>query len=272
MAASVLTKTHNMIGLEPLYDFIELCLWTGAVGGERPASAILVAAPGGGKSSLLEKMHGPSAPFVTDMTSREISGTIREFPHATHILLSDMMAIFAHRKSVTALACSMLSSLTGDAMRNDSFSGNNHAPKQLGLITAIPTRDFAKRQVQSQLASAGFATRFMILRYSYSVGTQCRIHEYIKSDAYTRPSVSAPPQIPLGKEFIEIPSHLADKVHSLAMMIKGREDELGTRIHHHLRSLVKARARRDGRASASDEDIDAIQAYANFFGPEGRTL
>jgi len=272
MLACAIENKKTMIGLEPLYDFVELCLWTGAVAGERPASAIIVAAPGGGKSSLLEKMQCPIAPFVTDMTSREISGTLREFPQATHILLTDMMAIFSHRKSVTQLACSMLSSLTGDAMRSDSFSGNRSPPRMLGLITAIPTKDFMKRQVQSQLASAGFATRFMILRFSYSLATQAKIHDYIKSDLYTRPGEHKPPEIPIGKVFIEIPADMATLIHSLAMTIKSREDELGTRIHHHLRALVKARARRDNREIASTEDTEAIQAYANFFGPEGQML
>lgn len=262
-----------MIGLAPLYEFVDLCLWTGAVAGERPASAILVAAPGGGKSSLLEKMHCECAPFLTDLTSREISGTLKDFPNATHILLSDMMAIFSHRKSVTQLACSMLSSLTGDSLKNDSFTGQRQSGKMLGLITAVPTKDFAKRQVQSHLSTAGFATRFMILRYQYSVDTQLKIHEYIKSDAYARPNGNhVKPAIPTTKEYVEISPGLADKIHFLSLTIKGEEDELGTRIHHHLRALTKACARKDGRLSATENDVSTVHAYAEFFSPRGRIL
>lgn len=273
MTATIPAKPKsNMIGLEPLYDFVELCLWTGAVKGERPVSAILVAAPGGGKTSVLQAMNCEAAPFVTDLTSREISATLRSHPNATHMLLSDMMNLFSHRKSTTMLACAMLSSLTGDSLRTDSFSGDKVADRQLGLITAIPTNDIAKRQVKQHLSSAGFATRFMILRYTYSPDTVLKIHEYIRSDAYSRPGVTSRLEIPPQKEPIEISPEMAMEIQLLAITIKSEEDVIGTRIHHHLRALVKARARRDGRSAANSEDIEAIKAYAQFFSPRGQML
>lgn len=264
----------EIIGLSPLLDFLELVIWTGSVTGERPGSAILVAAPGAGKSSVLESLRCDSAPFCTDLTSRELSNVMREHPAATHILLSDMMAIFAHRRSVVALACAMLSNLTGDSLRNDSFSGERKEPRQLGLVTAIPTKDFATRRVQSQLQTAGFATRFMVLRYQYSIKTILDIHEFIKSDQYAKSNGNGHKKlaIPIHKAPVAIPRDLAEQVHQLSMFLKTQEDEIGTRIHHHLRALVKARARRAGRDHVIPEDVQVIQGYGSLFGPKGQIL
>lgn len=264
----------EIVGLGPLIDFCELCLWTGAVSGERPASCILVAAAGSGKSSVLEKLQCDAAPLVTDLTSREISAVLRENPGATHILLSDMMAIFSHRSSVVSLACSMLGNLTGDAARTDSFQGGKVEPRQLGLITAIPTPDFQSRKVQRQLNTAGFSTRFMIVRYNYSIQTILRIHEYIKSDLYAKPNGNGAHALRLPKKriAISIPEELSEEIYRLATFVKAAEDEIGTRIHHHLRALVKARARRAGREKAIQEDMEAIREYISLFGPKGQTL
>lgn len=263
----------QIVGLAPLLDFCELCLWTGAVEGERPASCILVAAAGAGKTSVLEQLQCPTAPFCTDLTSRELSATLRENPAATHILLSDMMALFSHRRSVVALACSMIGNLTGDAIHNDSFSGNKLEPRQLGLITAVPTKDFQSKRVQEQMQTAGFASRFMVIRYNYSIATILRIHDFIKSDLYTKRNGNGfRPNIPVHKQPIEINPELSQAIYSLAIYVKSQEDEIGTRIHHHLRALVKARARRAGRPTANEEDISIIREYSALFGPKGQTL
>lgn len=262
----------QMIGLEPLYDFVSLCLWTGAVEGERPASAIIVAPPGSGKTSVLERYKGESSPFVSDLTSREISNIVRDHPRATHILLSDMMALFSHKGPVVNLSCSMLGALTGDSLRTDGFSGRDTGGKKMGLITAIPTYDLKKRKIQSILNGAGFATRFMLIHYDYSVDTKMKIHEYIKADLYTTESAPDPFKLPPDREAVYIPSDLATTIHALSQVVKPEGDLIGTRIHLHLRALCKARARREGRPEATREDVEAITAYSEFFGPNGKLL
>lgn len=249
-----------------MYDFVSLCLWTGAVAGERPASAIIVAPPGSGKTSVLERMKGETSPFVSDLTSREISGIMRDYPRATHILLSDMMALFAHKGPVVNLSCSMLGALTGDSLKTDSFSGNT-APvgKKMGLITAIPTYELKTRKVQKALNGAGFATRFMLIHYDYSVETKMKIHQYIREDRYTQEEPPKPFEMPADRKPIFIDPESAHTIHSLSNTVRPDGDEIGTRIHLHLRALVKARARRDSRPTASEEDVSAITAYAEFF-------
>lgn len=259
-----------MIALEPLYDFLSLVLWTGAVVGERPASCVLIAPPGAGKTSVLEAMQCDAAPMVSDLTSRDLSRVLTEHKKATHILLGDMMSLFGHKTSVVSLTCRMLSSLTGESLLTDSFTGESGHGRQLGMISAIPPEDFATRKVQSHFTAGGFATRFITVQYDYSPTTKARIHDFIMRDLYVSDRGYRFPGVSPEKHAVEIGEDLARDIHSLAQVCK--TDDLGTRIHRHLRALTKARARRDGRLAAMNEDVQAISAYVDFFTGHGKTI
>lgn len=258
-----------MIGLESLVDFLSLALWSGSVAGERPSSVILVAPPGAGKTSLLEKFQGETGIFVSDLTSRELSTLLKDHPKATHILLGDMLTLFGHKSSVVRLTCRMLSGLTGESLKTDSFTGQSTDNRQLGLITAIPPDDLRKRSVEIQLQSGGFATRFLILRYDYTAATIRRIHDFIRGDRYTRekiePFIIDPVKLP-----VAINPTISRQVQDLALALKS--DSLGTRIHHHLRTLVKAHARRRRSQQVESRDFAALELHSIFFTREGKIL
>jgi hypothetical protein len=258
-----------MVGLESLVDFLSLTMWSGSVAGERPVSVILVAPPGAGKTSLLEKFQGETAIFVSDLTARELSTILKDAPKATHILLGDMLSLFGHKSSVVRLTCRMLSGLTGESLKTDSFTGGA-SNRQLGLITAIPPDDLAKRSVQSQLTAGGFASRFVVLRYSYAPNTVRKIHDYIRADRYTKeriqPFVIDPEPVP-----IAINSTISRSIQDLAMALK-QQDSLGTRIHLQLRTLVKAHARRRRAEIVEKQDFSALESHSAFFKLDGRIL
>lgn len=260
-----------MVGLESLVDFISLTMWSGSVQGERPVSLILVAPPGAGKTSLLEKFVGETAVFVSDLTSRELSQILKDNPKATHILLGDMLSLFGHKSSVVRLTCRMISGLTGESLKTDSFTGQSTGTtgRQMGLITAIPPEDLDSRAIQSQLVAGGFATRFVILRYSYAPNTIRKIHDYIRADRYTKARIE-PFRIDPEKLSVHISPTIAHRIQDLAMTLK--TDSLGTRIHHHLRALVKAHARRRKSTHADEKDFKALEDHSAFFRLDGKVL
>jgi hypothetical protein len=259
-----------MIALDALRDFLTTCLWTGAVAGERPVSVIIVAPVGAGKTSTLETLQSESTIYLSDITTRELASALKEKPKARHILLSDLLNLFGHKSHVVKLTCRFLSSLTGESLHSDPFTGERMEPRTMGLISAIPPEDFARRGVQAHLQSGGFGSRFIIARYDYKPSTVQKIHRFIREDRYTLNHKPMKLDIPQDRIPIVIEDALAYEINELAMLLK--KDALGTRIHHHLRSLVKAEARRAGRSKALRCDMERIAEFCDFVSPEGRLL
>jgi hypothetical protein len=262
---------EGLIGIGPVIEFLITVLWTAKVKGERPVSVILVAAPGHGKTSILMHLLSEWTHFTDDLTSREFSAILGEYPQMTHLLLGDMTSIFNRKNSTSDLTCNILRRAIEEGVEVDSFSGKHFdgGRRRIGFITAIPPTDLHSRKISEQLEEGGFASRFIVARYAYSQITRRKIHEYIRSDAYTQAKEHI-------LEFddrqgeITIPSRIANDLHILSMSIK--RDPLGARAHHHLRALAKASALEHKREVVNEVDFRRIEMYADFFTAKGKVL
>jgi hypothetical protein len=254
--------------MNALLDFVKLLIWTGQVEGERPVSAIIVAPAGSGKTTALENLQCEQAPFLGDLTARPLSGLVRGNDKVTHILLGDMLSLFGHKASTVKLTLRLVSQMTGEKLLHDPWTGADIKPRMIGLITAIPPQDFQKQK--KHIAGGGFASRFIVAKYTYRASTIASIHRFIARDGYTkdsfRPFIIDDP----GKWKIELSEKLSDLIKDFGMSIKS--DPLGFRAHRHLRSLVKAQARRNKRPVCIEEDFRVVQAYCEFFTTEGKEI
>jgi hypothetical protein len=255
--------SERLIGLRVLQDFLELLVWTGQLEDERPVSAIIVAPPGGGKTSMMEHVQCEQAALVGDLTARNI-GTLCKNEKLTHILVTDMLSIFGHKSSTVDLTVRLISQFTGEAMKQNPFDGSEVKGIRWGLITAIPPEDMKRRKIREHIEGGGFASRFIIVRYTYDLRTVREIHSFIQENGYSEKS----PQIFAIKNpaplRIEIPSMLATKIKEEALLLR-KQGDFGFRLHRHLRALVKAAARRAGRTRAVDKDVALILRYSEFF-------
>lgn len=263
-------SVDGLVGLKPVFDFLITALWTGRVSGERPVSIILVAPPGHGKTSILSQMKSNWTYFTDDLTSREISHALAECPDMTHLMLSDMTSIFNRKNSTAELTCNILRRLIEEGMDVDSFTGRHGGGKRIGFLTAIPPDDLESRKIATALEEGGFASRFIIAKYTYSAKTKRAIHDYIRSDAYTKAEEKGPLRFPERQSQVIIPPKIAHELNLLALDIK--RDPLGARAHHHLRSLAKGHALQMGRIEVGKDDLNKIDQYAEFFTRRGKVL
>jgi hypothetical protein len=258
----------GLVGLEPIIDLVKTIVWTGQLRGERPVSAILCAPIGSGKTSVLWKLQSEVTEFFSDFTSREARPALKK-DYVTHLLIGDLLSVLGHKQGTVKLSINILAKLTGDRLTRDPWTGDEIAPRMMGVITAIPPEELYSRQCKPFLWSGGFASRYIIVRYDYDLKTIRRIHEYIKSDAYTKEAPYAF-HVDRGQLEVAIPPSISDKISLLARTIK--HDPIGARAHHHLRALTKARARMRGSVVVNEEDFKAVDEFSEFFSKSGKTI
>lgn len=259
---------ENLFQMGVLLDFIKLLIWTGQLLDERPVSAIIVAPAGSGKTTILETLQCEQAAFLGDLTARPLSGIVRGSDKVTHILLGDMLSLFGHKDTTVKLTLRLVSQMTGEKILHDPWSGEAIQPRMIGLITAIPPEDFIKHR--RHVKTGGFASRFLIAKYSYKAATVASIHRFISENRYAN-SLGKPFLMDnLGKFKVEISKDISERIKDFGMTIK--DDPLGFRAHRHLRALVKAQARRMGRMAVKEEDFATIQSYCDFFSSDGKEI
>jgi hypothetical protein len=258
-----------MEGLEDVIKLVTTVLWSGQVEGERPLSMILVAPAGAGKTSILEHMEGSTAKFFSDFTSREVLTTLNGSQTLTHILLGDFLSVFGHNKSTIKLSINLLSRLTGDTIRQKPWSGEEMQPKRMGFISAIPPDDLNKREIRTHIRGGGFASRFIIAKYNYSQKTIEKIHRFIREGKYRKKSQLAI-NIKPGSYLVQVPLVIAKDLDALARSIK--QDEIGFRAHHHLRTLACSIARMNSRNVVTKSDFEQVLHFCEFFKSEGKTI
>jgi hypothetical protein len=259
----------GLVGLRPVLEIVKTLIYTGQITGERPASAIICAPIGSGKTTVLEKIQCKQAEFTGDFTARDASRIVTK-EGLTHIMIGDFLSVLAHKAGTVALSLQILSKLTGETLLTNPWSGQMLAkPLSLGVISAIPPDALYDKKMKSILFGSGFASRFIVIRYDYTESTKRAIHKWIESDAYTK---TKPIQfaVETGQYEVNIPRHIAEKINLLSDRVKN--DGLGARAHRHLRALIKARARMNGQKDATESDYDFVESVSDFFCVGGRKI
>jgi len=262
-------RERKMIGLELVVELVTAFLWSGQVEGERPLSAILVAPPGSGKTTVLEMLECNTAHFYSDFTSREIVSALNQNQNLTHLMLGDFLSVFGHAKGTVKLSINLIGRLTGDTVRQKPWSGEEIQPRRMGLLTAIPPEDLSKREVRSHIRSGGFASRFIFVKFSYSQKTIERIHTFIRNGNY-RKTKPFRVEIKPGQFTVDIPPKIATDVDALARRMTN--DPVGFRAHHHLRTLICSIARMNARNTVTVKDYDKLLEFSDFFTEQGKVI
>lgn len=258
-----------MIAVDPILDFLNICVWTAALEDEPPVSVVLVSESSSGKSAMLKKLQCPISIFLTDMTTRDLSAVMGD-REKRMILLSDMQAIFSHKSTVVGTTTQALRNLLEEGIYNDPFSGAE-VSRRFGMITAIPPAEF--QHVNKVFVSGGLDTRFLIFEYEYKKGTISRIHDFIEKGGYSKkveeePIHHLPPDGQTHK--IKLPKPIARRCRDLAATLK--RDNIGLRVHHQIRRLVMASAARAGRKVATSKDYDLVEKYSDFLDPKKESV
>lgn len=255
-----------MIAVDPILDFLSICIWTASIENEQAVSVVLVSESSAGKSTILKQLQCPTTIFLTDMTTRDIS-KVMEDKEKRIILLSDMQAMFSHKSTVVGTTSQALRNLLEEGIYNDPFSGNR-INRRFGMISAIPPAEFSR--INRVFCSGGLDTRFLVFEYEYKKETITQIHDYVEKG---EPHAKKEKRISLPENgevrVVLLPPAIAKRCRDLAALLK--RDGIGIRVHHQIRALVMASAAQQRRKKASIKDFKRVARFADFLDPNRMT-
>lgn len=288
-----------MIKVEPILDIIETILWTSMIKDEKPASAILIAGVGFGKSAILEKSY--KAPkvkeewrdikgkdgaitkaktqtvtqigtvlYTTDSTPYTLYhkyGDLLKSGKIKHIVIPDFLSILTKNKEAMPDTIRFYNSLIEEGIfRIESRYSDfvTEVPVQVGLITAVSSQDYDIRRKTQNWGAMGFLSRVLPVSYSYTNNTKGKIlHSTFLREYHSE--VNFVLKFPDKQISVDLPLKFEKPITKLANNIKDATDEVGARRQKQLMTFLMGTALKQGRDIVNAEDVEILMKYSKFF-------
>lgn len=259
-----------MIGMEILRSFLKSVFATGKVlNAPCTVSALLLSAPGFGKTSIVTGVCPENMVCLFDATGRGITKLLAENKEARHVIFNDLVAVMSHKQSVNTLTLSTINAMTEEGIGAEAYpTETKNINKKCGVIACL-TGDMFKDGRRWWNAS-GLSSRMLPFSFRHSHALQIAINDGIEKDIRT---LEVRTKIP-DKDLTVIVSPIqAKKIRQLADA-KGMDlKELPIyRRHKQYRSLAMGHAlTRYGtwkRPSISDADIAFLESLYPYISYE----
>jgi hypothetical protein len=272
----------TLIGVEPVLEFVKTVLYTGrvkAAGGPRPLSAILIATPECGKTSVVtDAITGgkcKTAIALNDVTGRGLMDLCKHHPEVSHFIINDLVTVMSHRESVNRYTLSIINAVTEEGLTAAAWPGTvetfEHGHR--GIIACCTPKLIKDRRQWWNYH--GLASRMLPFYYDHTDLLTIQIKDAIDADdkptAISRNGTRGivPLRIPEKPVRVTIPSNLEYAIRKLADQRAAKlGDPKGYRRLKQYRLLARAHAlsRGGSRAnlSVADRDFEWLQRMDAF--------
>jgi hypothetical protein len=251
-----------MIGTALISEFVDSIIHTGFLMNDSPQSAMLIATPESGKTSIVENKNCRSVLMVSDMIGSGLLEELSKKSYVKHIIINDMIAVMAHKEVTNQRTFAVMSALTEEGLGQVMMPGNlsvNFGGRKVGFVCCIPSEMVTDGR--RWWNKTGFASRFIPFNYEYSEGLQIEIKKtVIISGAYERANHNIKLSMPLKRYDVAIDEKEARLIQSIADLIsKKMENEKGIRRGKQLRALARGHALIEKRLIVNADDIKFLQ-------------
>lgn len=250
-----------LIGTELITEFVEVVIHTGFLTTDPPSSAMLIASPESGKTSIVAEKNCRSVLPVSDMIGSGLLQELAQKPFIRHVVINDMLAVMAHKPETNARTFAILSSLTDEGLAKVVMPGglaSDFGGRRMGVICCVPSE--LMKDNRRWWNSTGFSSRCIPFNYELSEALQMTIKkETIVTGAYEKKGKSEKFKIPTHNYEVAIEERFAKKIQSIADEAAHDLDEKGMRKGKQFRALARARALRYGRPSIDESEIDFLK-------------
>lgn len=267
----------SLIGVELLSEFIETIVLTGRVSRVDPVSALMIAGPESGKTSIAAEKECKSVAVFTDITGGGLLELCKYKQEVTHIVLNDLTVVTGHSKKTGAYLFSILNAMTEEGIKATAFPGHVETYQSgkralIGCVTLDMVND--KRRWWNAM---GFSSRAIPICYQQSEPLIIRIqngikHSFQNPDTKTiQKTISV--KVPDALVRVNLPARYADEIHRLSKAKADQLMEIGHRRLKQFLSLAMAHSLKRGwkDATVNSEDvrfIESVQSFISFTTPK----
>jgi hypothetical protein len=264
-----------LVGMHFIREIVETVILTGRLKEHSPVSLLLIASPESGKTSVVLEKECSGVVAVTDVTGRGLQELCRMKPEITHIVINDLVAVAAHKASVSKYTMSMINAMTEEGIQATAFPGSFETYKsgRRGIIASIPTT--MAKDGRAWWNKIGLSSRMLPLAFKHSENLNLRIKTMI-SNGYA-PKLPTKNTaiffIPAADIAVKVPIERARQVQEIAELISEKFKEEGYRRLKQMRALACAHAllRTWKNPVVTDKDVDflkRIRPYVSYTQPK----
>ena len=253
--------SQMLIGTGLINEFIDSVIHTGFLKTDSPQSAMLIATPESGKTSIVEDKNCRSVAVVSDMIGSGILDELAQKSYLRHIVINDMVAVMAHKEVTNQRTFAVMSALTEEGLGRVMLPGGlamDFGRRKIGFICCIPTE--LAMDNRRWWNRSGFSSRFIPFNYEYSEALQLEIKRtIIISGAYETKNGMQRTPVPNKRFDVDIDEKRSKEVQSFADAVAERLGEKGIRRGKQLRALVRGHALIEKRLTVGPEDISFLK-------------
>lgn len=258
------------IAQQELEEILRLVLLSAYIEGEKPLSALIVAAVEAGKTMMMERYrtnHGVL--WQSDCTAYGlIQGYTPQFKagEIRHIFIPDFLRVLAHKPETRQQTLTFLNGLVEEGVGNMSVGPRIlkvETPYSCGIITAIPREVF--QDERRHWTRIGFMSRMLPISFAYSVETARRVMLSICDEEYLRYQ-PVRVEFPTEQWPVTLPSHFSRALVPYSEKLAKSEavDRYGYRSQKQLQRLLKASALERGNVVVDEHDLARVIRLSRF--------
>lgn len=232
----------ELIGVNKLREFVQALVLTGRLKDAQPVSAMIIAEPERGKTSIVVEKQCEALMVMTDITGKGLQFLCQMNPRTTHFVLNDMGIVGGHSPKTQNFFYSMLMAMTEEGIRAIASPDGVETTTagRRGFIGCITTSQAVDKR--HAWYKRGLARRIVPFHFDYSEALILKIKAEIDKDKAASFNNLEIFKIPEANIFVEIPEKFSMEIRKIADIRALALGQLGISLLKNYRTLAKGHA------------------------------
>lgn len=262
----------ELIGVNRLREFVQALILTGRVKHSQPVSAMIIAEPERGKTSIVVEKQCEAIMVMTDITGKGLQLLCQMNPRTTHFVINDMGVIGGHSPKTQNYFYAMLMAMTEEGIRSIANPDGieTAVAGRRGFIGCITTSQANDKR--HSWHKRGLARRILPFHFDYSEALILKIKSEIDKDKPAGFESNDIFKIPEANIAVEISEKASIEIRKVADIRAIEMGQLGISLLKNLRTLAKGHAllRTWKNPIVTEHDVEFIkniQVYLDWIKP-----